>query len=57
MYGVTRALYGLVESARQRYQELTKTLVALGFTVTEADRGLFVKKIYRDGICPRRRLQ
>ena len=44
---VARALYGLVESAWLWYQELTKTLVALGYTVTEADRGLFVKKVYR----------
>ena len=46
---VARALYGLVESAWLWYQELTKTLVGLGYTVTEADRGLFVKKVYRSG--------
>ena len=44
---VARALYGLVESAWLWYQELSRTLVALGYTVTEADRGLFVKKVYR----------
>ena len=44
---VARALYGLVESAWLWYQELTKNLLSLGYTVTEADRGLFVKKVYR----------
>ena len=46
---VARALYGLVESAWLWYQELSRTLVGLGYTVTEADRGLFVKKVYREG--------
>ena len=44
---VARALYGLVESAWLWYQELSKTLVNLGYTVTEADRGLFVKKVFK----------
>ena len=44
---VARALYGLVESAWLWYQELSKNLVSLGYTVTEADRGLFVKKVFR----------
>ena len=44
---VARALYGLVESAWLWYQELSKTLTELGYTVTEADRGLFVKKAFR----------
>ena len=44
---VARALYGLVESAWLWYQELSKTLTEVGYTVTEADRGLFVKKAFR----------
>ena len=44
---VARALYGLVESAWLWYQELSKTLTDLGYTVTEADRGLFAKKTFR----------
>ena len=42
---VMRALYGLVESAWLWYQELTKNLLGLGYELTEADRGLFVKKV------------
>ena len=42
---VAKALYGLVESAWLWYRELAKTLSDIGYTVTEADRGLFVKKI------------
>ena len=44
---VARALYGLVESAWLWYQKLCKTLTDLGYIVTEADRGLFVKKVFR----------
>ena len=47
---VARALYGLVESAWLWYKELLKTLTDLGYIVTEADRGLFVKKVYENGM-------
>ena len=46
---VAKALYGLVESAWLWYQELVRVLNEMGYEVTEADRGLFVKKILRNG--------
>ena len=46
---VAKALYGLVESAWLWYQELARVLMEMGYEVTEADRGLFVKKISRNG--------
>ena len=41
---VAKALYDLVESAWLWYQELSATLETMGYHVSEADRGLFVKK-------------
>ena len=48
---VAKAMYGLVESAWLWYKELEAHLLSIGYTVSEGDRGLFFKKIYRDGVC------
>ena len=44
---VAKALYGLVESAWLWYRELSNTLEGMGYSRTDADRGLFVKKVFR----------
>ena len=46
---VTKALYGLVESASLWYEELAGTLGSMGYEVVDADRGLFVKKVVIGG--------
>ena len=48
---VKKAMYGLVESAWLWYKELEKQLVSLGYHVSSNDRGLFYKKVFKDGRC------
>ena len=48
---VETAMYGLVESAWLWYKELERHLTGLGYTVSSSDRGLFYKKIFRNGQC------
>jgi hypothetical protein len=43
-----KALYGLKQGARNWYKALCKALDELGFTRTEADHGVFFKKIGKD---------
>ena len=43
-----KALYGLKQGARNWYKALCKALEELGFTRTEADHGVFFKKIGED---------
>ena len=43
-----KALYGLKQGARNWYRALCKALDELGFTRTEADHGVFFKKIGKD---------
>ena len=44
-------MYGLVESAWLWYKELEKQLTTLGYLVSANDRGLFYKKVMRNGRC------
>ena len=46
---VEKAMYGLVESAWLWYKELERHLVNIGYTVSSSDRGLFFKKVYKNG--------
>lgn len=48
---VAKAMYGLVESAWLWYKELEKHLVKEGYTVSESDRGLFFKRVLKNGTC------
>ena len=48
---VMKAMYGLVESAWLWYKELERHLTQIGYTVSSNDRGLFYKRVYRDGKC------
>ena len=48
---VKKAMYGLVESAWLWYQELAKQLTGIGYKVSEHDRGLFYKKVFKNGKC------
>ena len=48
---VVKAMYGLVESAWLWYKELERHLTGLGYTVSSSDRGLFYKKIFKNGRC------
>ena len=48
---VKKAMYGLVESAWLWYKELEKQLSTLGYQVSVNDRGLFYKKVFKDGRC------
>jgi transposase InsO family protein len=45
-----KALYGLKQGARSWYEALRQALVELGFERTEADHGVFVKKLPGDVI-------
>ena len=46
---VEKAMFGLVESAWLWYKELERHLVGIGYTVSTSDRGLFFKKVYKNG--------
>ena len=48
---VKKAMYGLVESAWLWYKEFEKHLLELGYNVSSCDRGLFYKKVFRQGRC------
>ena len=48
---VKKAMYGLVESAWLWYEEFKKQLISIGYNVSLNDRGLFYKKIMRNGAC------
>ena len=48
---VAKAMYGLVESAWLWYKELEAHLRSIGYTVSDSDRGLFFKKVYKGGVC------
>ena len=48
---VMKAMYGLVESAWLWYKELERHLTGIGYTVSANDRGLFYKKVLKDGKC------
>ena len=48
---VMKAMYGLVESAWLWYKELEKTLAGIWYSVSAYDRGLFYKKVFRNGKC------
>ena len=48
---VMKAMYGLVESAWLWYKELERHLVSIGYTVSDNDRGLFFKRVYKNGKC------
>ena len=48
---VEKAMYGLVESAWLWYRELEKHFIGLGYTVSSSDRGLFFKRIFKNGKC------
>ena len=48
---VAKAMYGLVEPAWLWYRELEATLTGIGYSVADADRALFYKKVMRDGKC------
>ena len=48
---VKKAMYGLVESAWLWYKELEKQLVSIGYSVSLNDRGLFYKKVMKNGKC------
>ena len=48
---VLKAMYGLVESAWLWYKELERHLVSIGYTVSDNDRGLFYKKVFKNGKC------
>ena len=48
---VNKAMYGLVESAWLWYKELERHLNSIGYTPCSYDRGLFFKKVFRNGKC------
>ena len=48
---VKKAMYGLVESAWLWYKELERHLMSIGYHVSVNDRGLFYKKVFKDGKC------
>ena len=48
---VKKAMYGLVESAWLWYEEFKKQLNSIGYKVSLNDRGLFYKKIMKNGVC------
>ena len=48
---VTKAMYGLVESAWLWYKELERHLHSIGYSACSYDRGLFFKRIYKKGKC------
>ena len=48
---VMKAMYGLVESAWLWYKELERHLVSIGHSVSSNDRGLFYKKVFKNGKC------
>ena len=48
---VNKAMYGLVESAWLWYKELERHLNSIGYTACSYDRGLFFKKVFRNGKC------
>ena len=45
---VHKALYGLVESASLWYRDVTKTLLAIGYNILDADKGV-MQKVNKDG--------
>ena len=48
---VAKAMYGLVESAWLWYKELEKHLLSIGYSVSLNDRGLFYKRVFKEGKC------
>ena len=48
---VAKAMYGLVESAWLWYKELEKHLLSIGYRVSLNDRGLFYKRVFKEGKC------
>src|ERR1700678_4527246 len=47
VWRLLKALYGLKQGARNWYEALRKALLELGFTRSEADHGMFYKKVGR----------
>jgi reverse transcriptase-like protein len=48
VYRLLKSLYGLKQGSRNWYDTLHKAMVELGFTRSEADRGIFFKRIGKD---------
>ncbi len=44
IFKLNKAIYGLIESAMLWYEHLKETLLSLGYTCLDADRGVFVRK-------------
>ena len=43
-----KSLYGLKQGSKKWYDALHKALLELGFTRSEADHGVFFKRIWKD---------